>query len=409
MHAKTGHADSPRDRPRPPAGLRTRRRTPPDAGRLAGGPAQGRTYFSFSALPAAGVSPPGVRALHDRNLKVERPGFMPTTHRRFRQGSSLPAGECAGLGQFVSSGLSLGDSIGHGLAFAIATPPPYTPAPTFHAPEAHVALEGYDLVMLGILAVAALLGYFKGMVWQLAWIAGIVASSFVALRFSGQLAPFFGQQAPWNRFTAMLALYAATSIVVWLVFRVISGAINAIHLSAFDHQLGLLLGLAKGALLCIVITFFAVTLAPAYRDQIVGSRSGRLVAELIVRADTYLPKELHDTVDPFVKQFEQQFQQPSGGVALPPTGTAVAGQVSPFKAIVEGVTSAAAWAGAEQGGQGGAMARQAGGTLPSGSAWFVPAGGPPPAPPAPTRPAASGFAAPPQPFPVGAQSPLPIR
>ena len=38
-----------------------------------------------------------------------------------------------------------------------------------------MAVEGYDLVMLGILAVAALLGYFKGMVWQLAWIAGIFA------------------------------------------------------------------------------------------------------------------------------------------------------------------------------------------------------------------------------------------
>jgi len=276
-----------------------------------------------------------------------------------------------------------------------------------------VALEGYDLVMLGILAVAALLGYFKGMVWQLAWIAGIVASSFVALRFSSQVAPFFGQQAPWNRFTAMLALYAATSIAVWLVFRVISGAINAIHLSAFDHQLGLLLGLAKGGLLCIVITFFSVTLAPAYRDQIVSSKSGRLVAQLIVRADTYLPKELHETVDPFVKQFEQQFQTPPGAVPAAPfagRSAATPGQVSPFKAILEGVTSAAAWAGAEQGGiggQGGSAAQQAGGALPAGSSWFVPPG--PPAAPPPTRPAASAFSAPPQPFPVGAQSPLPMR
>ncbi len=271
-----------------------------------------------------------------------------------------------------------------------------------------MTLEGYDLVMLGILAVAALLGYFKGMVWQLAWIAGIVASSFVALRFSGQVAPFFGQQAPWNRFTAMLALYAATSLTVWLVFRVISGAINAIHLSAFDHQLGLLLGLAKGALLCIVITFFAVTLAPAYRDQIVGSRSGRLVAELIVRADTYLPKEIHDTVDPFVKQFEQQFQAPNGSLAPPPSTGAMAGQVSPFKAMLEGVTSAAAWVGTEQGGQGGATAQQAGGALPAGSSWFVPPqAAPPPAQPA--RPAASAFSTPPGPFPVGAQSPLPVR
>lgn len=285
-----------------------------------------------------------------------------------------------------------------------------------------MAVEGYDLVMLGILAVAAVLGYFKGMVWQIAWIAGIFASSFVAFRFGSQCAPFFGQQAPWNRFTAMLALYAATSVGVWLVFRLISGAINAIHLSAFDHQLGLLLGLTKGALLCVVITFFSVTLAPTYRNQIVGSKSGRLVAELIVRADTYLPKDVHDTVEPFVKQFEQQFQQPFNALpvnaqpfggpaaATPLGGGAVAGQPSPFRAMLEGVQSAAAWAGAEQGGQG---AQQAGGALPTGSSWFVPSGTPPQQAPQPFAPPprsnGSSFSAPPQQFPVGTQSPLPLR
>mgnify|MGYP003340157055 FL=1 len=176
-----------------------------------------------------------------------------------------------------------------------------------------MAVEGYDLVMLGILAVAALLGYFKGIVWQIAWIAGIVVSAFVALRFATPAAPWFGQQAPWNRYLAMLALYAGTSLAIWLVFRVISGFINAIHLSAFDHQLGLLLGLAKGALLCVVITFFAVTMAPSYRHQIVGSRSGRIVAEAIIRADTYLPPQIHETVEPFIEQFERQFAQPGGG------------------------------------------------------------------------------------------------
>ena len=307
-----------------------------------------------------------------------------------------------------------------------------------------MALEGYDLVMLGILAAAALLGYFKGMVWQLAWIAGIVASSYVSFRFGTVLAPYFGTQAPWNRFAAMLAAYAGTSICVWLVFRVISKAINAVHLSAFDHQLGLLLGLAKGALLCVVITFFSVTLAPNYRHQIVASRSGRLVAELIVRADTYLPKEIHETVDPFVKQFEQQFQQPSGvpAATMGQSPAIAADQLSPLKAMWDGVTSAAAWAGTEQGGGTGQGATQAGGVLPAGSAWFMPraAGSDPAQAVAPTRyttpaaaqPAGGGFAAPQrfaappaaapmpaQPFvpqsvpqqryPVGAQSALPPR
>ncbi len=287
-----------------------------------------------------------------------------------------------------------------------------------------MALEGYDLVMLGILAAAALLGYFKGMVWQLAWIAGIVASTYVSFRFGAMLAPYFGTQAPWNRFAAMLAIYAGTSIAVWLVFRLISGAINAVHLSAFDHQLGLLLGLAKGVLLCVVITFFSVTLAPDYRSQIVASRSGRLVAELIVRADTYLPKEVHETVDPFVQQFERQFTQPTGVPAAAAGQTQpLAGQPSPLKAMWDGVTSAAAWAGTEQGGGGGQGATQAGGVLPPGSAWFVPRaagqGGPATAPAAefagqryappatPVGQAAGGMASPQRFAPPPAAAPMP--
>lgn len=280
-----------------------------------------------------------------------------------------------------------------------------------------MAIEGYDLVMLGILAAAAVLGYFKGLVWQIAWIAGIAASTYVALRFGGPLSPFFGQQAPWNKLIAMLALYVATSFAVWLIFRVISGAINAIHLSAFDHQLGLLLGLAKGVLLCVVITFFTVTLAPGYRDQIVASRSGRIVAEIIVRADRYLPKDVVETVDPFVKQFEDQLRRPPG---VPPAAAA-AGGPSPLRAIWEGVTSAAAWTGAEQGGQ---AAAPTGGVVPAAGGWGAPAAAPG-WPAMPPRPTASGFSPPAQPerypqmqpggqpppqrFPVGAQTPLPIR
>lgn len=286
-----------------------------------------------------------------------------------------------------------------------------------------MSIEGYDLVMLGILAVTALLGYFKGMVWQLAWIAGIVASSFVSLKYGTVAAPYFGQQEPWNRFAAMLALYAGTSLVVWLVFRLVSGVINAIHLSAFDHQLGLLFGLAKGALLCVVVTFFAVMLAPAYRQQIVSSRSGRIVAQVIVQADTYLPKELQSTVDPFVKQFEQQFQQPGTapfGGASAGQPQAVAGQgASPLQAFWNGVSSSAAWAGAEQGGGSGQGTQQAGG-LPAGTSWFVPRGTAPAGSTQPagyqapvTRPSTSSFSSPPtgppQPFPMGAQSPLPVR
>ncbi len=273
--------------------------------------------------------------------------------------------------------------------------------------------------MLGILAATALLGYFKGMVWQLAWIAGIVVSGFVSMRFGNQFAPYFGQQEPWNRFASMLALYVGTSLAVWLLFQIVSGAINAIHLSAFDHQLGLLFGAAKGILLCVVITFFAVMLAPDYRSQVVTSHSGQIVATLLVRADEYLPKEIHETIDPFVKQFEEQFQQ-SGG--QPVTRTASSGTTdvtdgtSPLTSIWNGISSAAAWAGAEKIPPAAEQGTPAKGGLPKGSSWFVPSSETPTAQPAgyqtPTaRPESSSFSSPPsnttpQQFPIGAQSPL---
>lgn len=274
-----------------------------------------------------------------------------------------------------------------------------------------MAIEGYDLVMLGILAAAAVLGYFKGMVWQLAWIAGIAASAAVALRFGGPLAPFFGSQAPWNRLVAMLALYVATSLGVWLAFSVVSGLIKTVQLSSFDHQLGLLLGLAKGMLLCVVVTFFSVTLAPGYRDQIVGSRSGRLVAELIVRADQVLPPDVVETVKPFVDRFEDELRKPAGMMPPPQAAGPVA---SPLQAMWEGVQSAAAWTGTGQGGAAGFVAQPAGGATP---AWQPLPPGHPAAPPAqPAQPATSGFSnrpafgqSPPGQFPVGAQTPLPIR
>ena len=282
-----------------------------------------------------------------------------------------------------------------------------------------MGVEGYDLVMLGILAAAAVLGYFKGIVWQLAWIAGIAASAVVALRFGGPLAPFFGSQAPWNRLVAMLALYAATSMAVWLVFSVVSGLIKTVKLSAFDHQMGLLLGLAKGVLLCIVLTFFAVTLTPNYRDQILASRSGRLVAELIVKADQILPPDVVAAVAPFVERFENELNKPAGG-PLAGQAAAASGTPSPFEAIWEGVQSAAAWTGVEpgwQGGQGGLPAQPAGGVAPVG--WQpLPPGHPAAQPVQPERPITSGFSrqpsyqpppGPPGAFPIGAQTPLPMR
>ena len=172
-------------------------------------------------------------------------------------------------------------------------------------------MEWYDLLMIAVLLGTTIFGFLKGMAWQIASLASLVASYFVALRFSGPLASsgLFGDDEPWNRFVAMLAIYLVTSLVIWLAFRFVSRAIDRVRLQEFDKQIGGLFGFAKGVLLCVAITFFALTLVPDTRDAILRSRSGHYLAILIARADAVMPPEVHDVLDPYLDRLEQELNR----------------------------------------------------------------------------------------------------
>jgi membrane protein required for colicin V production len=169
-------------------------------------------------------------------------------------------------------------------------------------------MENYDIFMLVVLAAATVFGAWKGAVWQVASLASLVVSYLLALRFSERFAPLFGDHAPWNRFVAMLVIYLVSSMVIWLLFRVVSSWINQLHLKQFDHQLGMLLGAAKGVLFCVVITFFAITLSTDMRENILRSRSGKYIATLLDKADAVMPPELHEMLDPYLKKLEQELE-----------------------------------------------------------------------------------------------------
>ncbi|HLA84026.1 MAG TPA: CvpA family protein, partial [Thermoguttaceae bacterium] len=109
-------------------------------------------------------------------------------------------------------------------------------------------MQIYDVIMLVVLVGTVLFGFFKGMAWQIASLASIALSAVVAVHFSPQLAPVISEQAPWNRYVAMLVLYLLTALVIWLVFRLVAGVIDRVKLKEFDRQVGALFGLAKGVL-----------------------------------------------------------------------------------------------------------------------------------------------------------------
>lgn len=176
-------------------------------------------------------------------------------------------------------------------------------------------MQTYDYLMLFILGGLTLYGYAKGMAWQVAYLTSFFVSYFVAVKFSNQLAPVFGDAAPWNKFAAMAAIYIGFSLITWMVFRVIRGGINKVKLQSFDRQMGALVGAARGVLWCVGVTFFAVTLLPDNtKQQIIGSQSGRYIAKLLDKADVVFPQEIHQVLDPHLNRLEQELNGGQSGL-----------------------------------------------------------------------------------------------
>jgi membrane protein required for colicin V production len=166
-------------------------------------------------------------------------------------------------------------------------------------------MQFYDFLMIGVLAGAAIFGAMKGLAWQIASVASMVVSYMAALKFRDSVAPYITAEAPWNRFGAMLAIFIATSLAIWVLFRLVHDVIDRVKLKEFDRQIGFLVGAAKGVLYCVLITFFVVTLWPDMRDKVLHSHSGLAIAKFMDRADAVMPAEVKEVIGPYLDKINK--------------------------------------------------------------------------------------------------------
>ena len=176
-------------------------------------------------------------------------------------------------------------------------------------------MQAYDLIMLIVLGMATIFGAIKGFAWQVASLASILISYLVAYRFRGQVSEMIHAAPPWNQFLAMLILYVGTSFVIWVGFRLLSGAIDKVKLKEFDRHIGAAFGLAKGLIYCLLITMFAMSLlGPKQQSAICQSRSGYYIASALDKGVGILPKEIHDVVGPYLEQLDQKLKNGQNGL-----------------------------------------------------------------------------------------------
>lgn len=176
-------------------------------------------------------------------------------------------------------------------------------------------MQAYDIIVLLLLIVATVWGARRGLAKQLATIASLVLGYIVAVNFREPVAAMIEVPHPWNLFAAMLGLFMATSLVIWIAFRFVDGTIEKAGLDGFDAQMGGLFGLLKGFVLAMALTMFAVVmLGDMPREQILGSFSGYNICRAISAARQIVPTEWQQTIQPYLETVEQHQQM----VAQPP-------------------------------------------------------------------------------------------
>ncbi|TWT61966.1 CvpA family protein [Rubinisphaera italica] len=163
----------------------------------------------------------------------------------------------------------------------------------------------YDVVCLVILALSVWRGLVKGFVWQLATIAGLVICFVFAETVSLAIAPMTGLQEPLSRWVSILGLYIVGSFVAFAIARTIKGGLEKAKFDDYDRHLGAIFGAIKGAIICLVVSFFMFTMTENTRETVIHSNAGYASAVLFEQIYPVLPGELEALLEPYMDGFDK--------------------------------------------------------------------------------------------------------
>ncbi|WP_397570564.1 CvpA family protein [Schlesneria sp. T3-172] len=163
----------------------------------------------------------------------------------------------------------------------------------------------YDGVMALIVLFTTVHGFWKGATWQIAPIMSLVLGYMVAMPMSVTMAHYFGDP-PQNRLFALVTIYIAVSMVVYLLVRSFREGIERAKLTELDRHLGALLGALKGVLLTLSITVILIIYSTVARDLILKSESSTIAAKIINAVYPILPKAMHQILRPYLRQLDNE-------------------------------------------------------------------------------------------------------
>jgi uncharacterized membrane protein required for colicin V production len=179
-----------------------------------------------------------------------------------------------------------------------------------------------DISILVLIGVGAAMGFATGLLWQVARVASLALSIYLALVTNAQIVEWLGVQWPdvnpvVNRVLAFIGVFLVVYIFLYWFTGMLHKAIRATRLETLDRALGSLLGIAKmGALAACILGVMAALDLQIFREWFENASIAPHFAKGTDIAVQWIPQDFREQTNENIQQVRDQLQKKLTDAAL---------------------------------------------------------------------------------------------
>ncbi|MGD0430292.1 MAG: CvpA family protein [Acetobacteraceae bacterium] len=185
-------------------------------------------------------------------------------------------------------------------------------------------MTSVDLVLLAVMILSGLIAFVRGLVREVLSIVAWLGAAAVSFTFLPTIRPWISPYMPspeWTDPAGYIILFLIALIVFSLIAKTIGGAVRSSPISGIDRTLGLVFGLARGAVLAIIVYIVACMAIPPERwpPSVLESRS----LPYIYTGAAWIARRIPPEYQPAVPPPPSRQAALNGILTTSPTGRAI--------------------------------------------------------------------------------------
>lgn len=153
-------------------------------------------------------------------------------------------------------------------------------------------MTAFDYVFLGVLALSAAVGMWRGLVSEMIAMLAWVLAAFAAWRYSGEAADLLASvisEPAWRRVAGFALIFIAVLLVAALLRFLLRELLKAVGLGPADRLFGAVFGLARGLVIAFAVVLLGGLVGVAREPWWVNAMFSPPLETAVISAKPWLP------------------------------------------------------------------------------------------------------------------------